>query len=830
LNLENLQLRYLQDMKVLKFGGTSVKNAENISKVINIIKSKLDIGEDIAVVCSAMGGITDLLIKMSELAAAGKDEYIAYYHQFRDRHESAAKTLLGESGYMQVIAKLDENYDTLKDLLKGILLVREVSPRTMDYVLSFGERSSNFLIAEALKIRDVKAEYLDARKVIFTNKEFGSAKVDTDLTNKKLNEHFTAQKGIVQITTGFIASDRGGLTTTLGRGGSDYTAAIIAGALDATDLEIWTDVDGVMTSDPRKVKKAFTVGQLSYAEAMEMSHFGAKVIYPPTIQPAMDKLIPIYIKNTFNPTHPGTRIHTEGDENFRSPIKGISALSDIVLLSLEGSGMMGMPGISGRLFSTLAKDKINVILITQASSEHSISFAIANRDAIRAKALIEEEFDREIINQNIKPIVIENDKVIIAVIGEKMKSVPGVAGNLFQSLGKNGINVSAIAQGSSELNISFVIKKSDQSKALNLIHDSFFLSSEKRINIFAIGVGLIGGTLLQQIEDQKEYLKNDLSLELKIVGLSNSRKMTFDEDGLDAVEWKSRIESSDTKADVSAFVAKMKKMNLPNTIFIDNTASTVVPEFYKEILSASISIVTPNKIATSSSYDHYLDLKNTAKAKNVQFLYETNVGAGLPVISTLQGLINSGDKIEKIEAVVSGSLSYIFNNFDGAEPFHDLVMKAKELGYTEPDPRDDLSGSDVRRKIIILTREAGIAIEPDDVKLEPILPKVCMEANDVPAFFATLKDKNDYFVGLIEKAKSEDKVLRFIASMENGKAKISLQAVGIDNPFYSLQMSDNMIVFTTKRYNDRPLIVRGPGAGAEVTAGGVFSDVISIGK
>ena len=817
-------------MKVLKFGGTSVKNAENIGKVINIIKSKLDRGEEIAVVCSAMGGITDLLIKMSELAAAGKDEYIAYYHQFRDRHESAAKSLLGEDGYLKVIAKLDDNYDTLKDLLKGILLVREVSPRTMDYVLSFGERSSNFLVAEALKVQKVNAEYLDARNVIFTNREFGSAKVDTNLTTQKIKEHFDKNKGVIQMITGFIASDKGGLTTTLGRGGSDYTAAIVAGALGATDLEIWTDVDGVLTSDPRKVKKAFTVNQLSYAEAMEMSHFGAKVIYPPTIQPAMDKLIPIYIKNTFNPTHPGTRIHTKGDENFRSPIKGISALSDVVLLNLEGSGMMGTPGISGRLFSTLAKEKINVILITQASSEHSISFAISVGDAKKAKALIEEEFDKEISNQNIKPIVIEHDQVIIAVIGENMKSVPGVAGNLFQSLGKNGINVSAIAQGSSELNISFVIKKSDESKALNMIHDSFFLSSEKTINIFAIGVGLIGGTLLQQIEDQKEYLKNDLALELKIVGLSNSRKMIFDADGLDAVEWKSRIKSSDLKANASEFVAKMKKMNLPNTIFIDNTASKSVPEFYKEILSASISIVTPNKIATSSSYEHYLDLKHTAKSSNVQFLYETNVGAGLPVLSTLQGLINSGDKIEKIEAVVSGSLSYIFNNFDGAEPFHDLVMKAKELGYTEPDPRDDLSGSDVRRKIIILTREAGIAIEPEDVVLEPILPSICMQAPDVPSFFATLKDENDYFKGLIKRAISDGKVLRFIASMENGKAKISLQAVGTDSPFYSLQMSDNMIVFTTKRYNDRPLIIRGPGAGAEVTAGGVFSDIISIGK
>ena len=816
-------------MRVLKFGGTSVKNAENINKVLDILQSKLDKGENFAVVCSAMSGITDLLIKMSELAAKGKDEYIAYYHQFRDRHESTAKALLGDEHYLRVADKLDQNYQVLKNLLKGIFLVREASLRTMDYVLSFGERNSNFIIAEALQKRGVDADYLDAREIIVTNKNFGAAKVDFDATSEKIKAHFSKDRGI-QIITGFIASAKGGLTTTLGRGGSDYTAAIIAGVLDATDLEIWTDVDGVLTSDPRKVKKAFTVDKLSYAEAMELSHFGAKVIYPPTIQPAMSKGIPIFIKNTFNPDHPGTKIHKETDDSFRSPIKGISALSNIALMNLEGSGMMGTPGISGRLFSTLAKADINVILITQASSEHSISFAVADKDAVNAKIHIEEEFKKEISDSNIAPIQIDKDQVIIAVIGEKMRSVPGIAGKLFNSLGKNGINVAAIAQGSSELNISFVIDREDQSKAMNLIHDSFFLSEQKRINIFSIGVGLIGGTLLSQIEDQKDYLRDDLSLELKIAGLSNSRKMLFNAEGIDAKTWKEKMEDSDLKADIRAFVDTMIKMNLPNTIFIDNTASGDVPEFYKEILESSISIVTPNKIATSSSYSHYLDLKNTAKRNNVQFLYETNVGAGLPVINTLQGLINSGDRIEKIEAVVSGSLSYIFNNFDGSVPFSDLVMEAKKLGYTEPDPRDDLSGSDVRRKIIILTREAGIAIEPEDVELEPILPESCMEAKGIEAFFEALENENDHFNKMIKDAKENNKVLRFIASTQNGKARISLQAVGPDNPFYSLQMSDNMIVFTTKRYSNRPLIVRGPGAGAEVTAGGVFSDIITIGK
>lgn len=816
-------------MKVLKFGGSSVKNSENINKVLDILEAKINNGEQLTVVCSALGGITDLLIKMSELAAKGKDEYIAYYHQFKDRHESTAKSLLGDQHYMAIAEELDQNYSVLKDLLKGIFLVREVSMRTMDYVLSFGERNSNFIIAQGLSKRGIKADYLDARKIIVTNKDFGSAKVNFEVTNEKIKAHYSENKD-VQIVTGFIGSDSGGLTTTLGRGGSDYTAAILAGALDADDLEIWTDVDGVLTSDPRKVKKAFTVDRLSYAEAMEMSHFGAKVIYPPTIHPAMSKNIPIYIRNTFNPGHPGTKIHKGSDENFRSPIKGISALTNIALMNLEGSGMMGTPGISGRLFSTLATARINVILITQASSEHSISFAIADSDSLRAKALLEEEFQKEIDLKNIAPIGIDEDQVIIAVIGEKMKSVPGIAGNLFNSLGKNGINVSAIAQGSSELNISFVINKDDQSKAMNIIHDSFFLSEQKSINIFSIGVGLIGGTLLSQIEDQKDYLRDDLSLELKVAGLSNSRKMIFDAEGIDTIKWKDQIETSNLNANIRGFVDTMIEMNLPNTIFIDNTASGDVPEYYKEILEESISIVTPNKIATSSSYAHYLDLKNTAKKNNVQFLYETNVGAGLPVISTLQGLINSGDRIEKIEAVVSGSLSYIFNNFDGSKPFSELVMEAKKLGYTEPDPRDDLSGSDVRRKIIILTREAGIGIEPEDVELDPILPKSCIEADGIDAFFKALEAENNHFNKMIEKARSEEKVLRFIASTHNGKAKISLQAVGQNSPFYSLQMSDNMIVFTTKRYNTRPLIVRGPGAGAEVTAGGVFSDIITIGK
>lgn len=815
-------------MKILKFGGSSVKNAENISLVLDIIQDHLSNGDEVAIVCSALGGITDLLIEMATKASKGNEDYHLLYADFVSRHESTALELLHEN-YGEIKEELNQNHNVLRSLLKGINLVREISPRTMDYVLSFGERNSNFIISHALIKRGIAAEYLDARKIITTNKRFTAAKVKFDITNEKIVNHFTKKKGIVQVTTGFIAAAVGGLTTTLGRGGSDYTAAIMAGALKAKTLEIWTDVDGVLTCDPRKVKKAFTLPELSYAEAMEMSHFGAKVIYPPTIQPALSAGIPIYIKNTFNPNFPGTRIHKSADPNFKSPIKGISSLKDISMMTLEGSGMMGIPGTSARLFSALGKADINVILITQASSEQSITFAVAQKDAKRAQRNINDEFEKEIDQNLILPVKAKSDLVIMAVIGENMKNVPGIAGKLFESLGRNGINIIAIAQGSSEFNISFVISENQELKALNLIHDQFFLSDLKRINVFALGVGLIGGTLLDQIRGQHDDLKKELLIELNVAGVSNSRKMYFNQDGIELSQWRSDLESSTDDADVDRFIKNMIEMNLPNSVFVDNTASKIVPKYYKKILSSNISIVTPNKVATSSSYKNYLELKEIAKSRGVKFLYETNVGAGLPVINTLQGLINSGDKIEKIEAVVSGSLSYIFNNFDGTTPFSELVTKAKDLGFTEPDPREDLSGADVSRKIIILTREAGIPIESDDVMLNPILPQHCMEAPDVDTFFKVLESENQYFDKLVSDAAKEKKVLRFIAIMEGGKASISLQAVGEDNPFYSLAHSDNMIVFTTKRYHSRPLIIRGPGAGAEVTAGGVFADIISIG-
>lgn len=817
-------------MKVLKFGGSSVASADRIRNIISIVKPRIASGEKLTIVFSAFGGITDMLIEMSELASQGKNKYIALYHQFKDRHSVAARELLTEDKYFSLNVAMDEHHETLKDLLKGIYLVREASPRTMDYVLSFGERNSNFIIAEAMNESGIQAEFLDARKIIKTNKDFGSAKVNFKLTDPAIQNYYKEHNDKVQIVTGFIGSDIGGLTTTLGRGGSDYTAAILAGALHARELEIWTDVDGVLTCDPRKVKQAFTIPQLSYAEAMEMSHFGAKVIYPPTIQPALRKGIPIYIKNTFNPGFVGTLIHKEPDPTFKSTIKGISSLCNLSLIRLQGSGMMGVPGVSARLFTALGREKVNVILITQASSEHSISIAVTDKEARKAISSISEEFEKEIEDGLIEPVKAEADLCVVAIIGEQMKNVPGVAGRLFESLGKNGINVIAIAQGSSELNISFVISKHDEAKALNAIHDSFFLSDTKRIHVFMIGVGLIGGTLLTQMQEQEEALKIHNSLRIKVCGLANTKKMIFNENGINLQTWRQELKENDLPSDINAFADKMIKMNLSNSIFIDNTADGNIPDLYEKIFKSSISIATPNKIAASSAYENYNYLKQLAKKNNVQFLFETNVGAGLPVISTLRNLIHSGDRILTIEAVLSGSVSYIFNNFDGSRPFSTLVKEAKELGYTEPDPRDDLSGADVKRKITILARESGYQVESNEVVIRPILPESCMEAKSVEDFFVALEKEDAHFSELLNKAKSQNGVLRFVAKAQDGNVTCGVEFAGSDSPFYNLGGSDNMIVFTTQRYKQRPLVVRGPGAGAEVTAAGIFAEIISAGS
>lgn len=815
-------------MKVLKFGGSSVAKPERILGIAKILKDYYTQGEKFTVVFSAFGGVTDSLIQMSELAAEGSEDYLIHYEAFKTRHLEAASELLTNEYLAKVLPELENNMEVLKNLLYGVFLVREASTRTMDYVLSFGERSSAFIISFLLQQEGLNAKYLDARKVIKTDKSFSSAKVDLELTYKKIKSYYE-QNPETHIVTGFIASAKGGLTTTLGRGGSDYTASLLAAGLNAEVIEIWTDVDGVLTADPRKVKKAFTIPNMTYSEAMEMSHFGAKVIYPPTLQPALSKAIPLYIKNTFNPSFQGTLVSKEKDPN-GPDIQGISSISNVALLTLQGSGLFGVPGMASRLFSSLAQAEINVILITQGSSEHSISFAVQPKLAEKARKRVEKEFEYEISLGVIDRVKVEEDLSVVAIIGENMRYRPGIASRLFQALGKNGINIVAIAQGSSELNISVVINREDESKALNALHQAFFLSDTKELHLFMVGVGLIGSTLIEQIKKQSDYLRETRSLEIKVVGLANSKKMLFQEEGVDLDHWKDHLLASEVQMKISGFINAMKNMNLENSIFIDNTASDQIAKHYETILDASISISTPNKIATSSAYLQYTRLKSIANKRGVQFMYETNVGAGLPVISTLNDLKNSGDKILKIEGVLSGSLSFIFNSFDGSNAFSSIVKEAKKKGFTEPDPRVDLNGIDVRRKLLILAREAGVPLEATDVEIKNILPKECQEADTVESFFKELKKADKYFESLVDHAIKNNKKLRMVAKLEGEKASISLQEVDQNHPFYHLSGSDNLIVFTTDRYQERPLVVRGPGAGAEVTAAGVFAEIITIGN
>ncbi|MEM1358555.1 MAG: bifunctional aspartate kinase/homoserine dehydrogenase I [Bacteroidota bacterium] len=816
-------------MKVLKFGGSSVAKPDRIRGIVDILKSYYAGGDHFTVVFSAFGGVTDSLIEMSQLAAAGDDRYGAAFDAFAQRHQEAIKDLLPEGELRnETAAQMRKSHDVLKNLLYGIFLVREASLRTMDYVLSFGERSSAYIIAQTLQQSGIPAEFLDARKVIQTDKNFGSAKVDFDKSYEQIRAYY-AEHPKIQVVTGFISSAKGGLTTTLGRGGSDYTASLIAAGLNAQAIEIWTDVSGVLTADPRRVKKAFTIPKMTYAEAMEMSHFGAKVIYPPTLMPALHKRIPLYIKNTFDPSFPGTKVSEESSPD-NVAVRGISSINNIALLTISGSGLFGVPGISARLFGALAQDGINIILITQGSSEHAISFAVKPTDADRARTAVETAFEYEIERGVVNPIKVERDLSVVAIIGENMRYQPGISGRLFQALGKNGINAVAIAQGSSELNVSVVIPKEDENKALNALHEAFFLSDYKTLHLFIVGVGLIGGTLLKQIEEQNAYLREKLGMEVKVVGMANSKKMLFEPEGLELQGWRKQLAASPTKADLAVFVGRMRDLNLSNSIFVDNTADDKIATYYEGILDESISISTPNKVATSSSYLQYQRLQTIAAKRGVQFHYETNVGAGLPIISTLRDLLDSGDRIRKIEGVLSGSLSFIFNNFDGSRPFYEIVQEAKENGFTEPDPRVDLSGKDVGRKILILARETGVALETENIKLVGFLPEGAMEATSVADFFTVLEKQTDYFAKLQADAAKEDKVLRMIASLTGEEATVGIQAVGPDNPFYGLSGSDNMIVFTTDRYQERPLVVRGPGAGAEVTAAGVFAEIIKIGK
>ncbi|MFM2135214.1 MAG: hypothetical protein RL021_614, partial [Bacteroidota bacterium] len=754
--------------------------------------------------------------------------YVELFHSIRHRHHDAVKEL-GISRDKQLNDFLEERFAFLHDTLHGVYLVGELSARTLDFVSAHGELLSACIIAAYFRHRKVKAGFLDTREVIRTDEEFGSARVDFPVTNRNLRNYFKSSKNDLTIVTGFIAATAQKETTTLGRGGSDYTAAIVGAALNADEIQIWTDVDGVLTADPRKVRKAFSVPVMTYQEAMEMSHFGAKVIHPPTILPALARGIPLRIKNSFKPEHPGTFISTKSvDSGFL--IKGLSSIDDIALLTLEGSGMVGVTGISARLFGALSAARINVILITQGSSEHTITFAVKPSDAGPAKRAIESAFALELKSKLIEPVRVEEGLSVLAVIGENMKNTPGVSGRLFQALGKNGISVVATAQGSSELNISTVIHRPDLVKALNAIHQAFFLSGTHTLSVFLVGTGLIGKTLVEQIEHHRQYLRTSRSLEINIVGVANSKRMYFDADGINTRKIYEKLETAGDPMDPAAFVQRMVDLNLPHSVFVDCTSSDAVTACYPDVLSNSISIVTPNKLANSGPYKMYRKLHELADRHNVRFLYETNVGAGLPVINTLNSLITSGDRILSIEAVLSGTLSFIFNTFRKGVSFAATVKEARERGYTEPDPRIDLSGKDVARKLLILGRETGMQLEMKDIRIDQLLPSNCLRAKTVNDFMKELQRSDGYFETMTAKAEAKGHKLRFIARLENGKATIVLKEVNEQHPFYHLSGSDNIISFRTERYNDRPLVVKGPGAGAAVTAAGVFADIISIGN
>jgi bifunctional aspartokinase / homoserine dehydrogenase 1 len=813
-------------MKVLKFGGTSVGTPDTIKGLLQILKDYYQRGERFTVVFSAFSKVTDTLIEMATKASKGDEHYRDVLEKVRARHFAAIEQLLEPANRPPVEAHIAANFESLANVLQGIFLLHEVSARSLDFVVSFGERNAAFIIAHAMRQAGIPTEFLDARDVVRTDAHFGAARVDFDETNRRVQAHYAAHPQ-VQSVTGFIGSTPDGITTTLGRGGSDYTAAILGAALHAAAIEIWTDVDGVLTADPRRVKKAFTLPTMTYREAMEMSHFGAKVIYPPTILPALAKGIPLVIKNTFNPSFSGTYISNQPEKS-DAPIKGISSINQICLLTLQGSGLFGVPGIAARLFGALAQAGVNIVIITQGSSESSITFAVSPAQAKLAQRAAEKEFAYEIRERLIEPLKIEDNLAVVAVVGENMRYRPGVAGRLFQALGRNGINISAIAQGSSELNVSVVIGAADETKALNAIHEAFFLSDTKTLHLYLVGVGLIGSTLLQQIEAQAAFLREKRNLEIKIVGLANSRHMVLDANGMELKGWKTALESGETFS-MPRFVEQMRAFNLPNAIFVDNTASESVAGFYEQILDASISISTPNKLAASSPYLQYSRLKQIADRRGVQWRYETNVGAGLPIITTLSDLIHSGDRILKIEGIFSGTLSFIFNNFKSGVNFSDIVKEAKQRGLTEPDPREDLSGADVRRKLLILARETGLPLESHDIQVENILPADCLAAASVPAFLEALEKHDGHFEQMRQQADNQGKALRFVAKLEDGAASISLQAYDQNHPFYFLSGSDNMVVFSTERYRERPLVVRGPGAGAEVTAAGVFAEVIALG-
>ena len=807
-------------MKVMKFGGTSVGSVDSILKVKQIVEAA---EEPVIVVVSALGGITDKLINTSQMAANGDAEYEKEYREIVNRHIEMVYTVIpaGE-GRTVLLDKVNELLSELKDIFQGIYLIKDLSSKTSATIVSYGERLSSIIAATLIK----GAVWYDSRNFIKTEKKHAKHILDSELTTSLVKETFD-EIPQVALVPGFISTDKNsGEVTNLGRGGSDYTASIIAASLNAASLEIWTDVDGFMTADPRVISTAYTINELSYVEAMELCNFGAKVVYPPTIYPVCHKNIPILIKNTFNPEAPGTIIKQEVDSGSKA-IKGISSINDTTLITVTGLGMVGVIGVNFRIFKALAQNGISVFMVSQASSENSTSIGVRNQDAALACEVLNEEFAKEIEMGEISPVVAEMNLATIAIVGENMKHTPGIAGKLFGTLGRNGISVIACAQGASETNISFVVEAKSLRKSLNVIHDSFFLSEYQVLNLFICGTGTVGGSLIEQIRCQQQKLMQERGLKLKVVGIADGHRALFTRAGIDLASYREEMEEKGIPSSAAVLHDEIIGMNIFNSVIVDCTASAEVASLYKEFLMHNISVVAANKIAASSDYSIYSELKQIARRRGVKFLFETNVGAGLPIINTINDLINSGDKILKIEAVLSGTLNYIFNKISADVPFSQTIKMAQEERYSEPDPRIDLSGKDVIRKLVILAREAGYKLEQTDVEKHLFVPSDFFEG-PLEEFWKKVPSLDADFEARRRKLESENKRWRFVAKLENGKGSVSLQEVDSKHPFYGLEGSNNIILLTTERYKEYPMMIQGYGAGASVTAAGVFADIMSI--
>ncbi|WP_282036335.1 bifunctional aspartate kinase/homoserine dehydrogenase I [Saccharicrinis aurantiacus] len=807
-------------MKVLKFGGTSVGSSDSIKQVKSIIDSQ---SEQVVVVVSAVGGVTDEFINAANLAKIGDNFCFDILSDVKEKHYTIISDLFTLEIAQGIKYKVDQLFDEVSTIIKGVYMLKEITRKSEAIITSFGERLSSFIVAEYIS----GATLFESQKYIITNEVYGKDSVDYDLTAENLNT-IKDKLGDVSVFPGFVATNKNKELTTLGRGGSDYTASILAATYDASVLEIWTDVNGFMTADPRIISRAYCIDQLSYSEAMELSHFGAKVIYPPTILPVFKKKIPIRIKNTFNPEAVGTLINDEKEIIKDKKIKGISSISDVSLLTVQGIGMIGVTGISMRLFKSLAKDDINVILISQASSENSISVVIESSIANRAVELLQEEFAAEVALNQINNISVEKDMSVIAIVGENMKHTTGISAKLFNSMGRNGINIFAIAQGASELNISFVVKEKDLKKGLNVAHEAFFLSHYTVLNLFLVGTGTVGNMLIEKLKNQSETLLKENKLKIRIAGITNSRKMLFDKQGIDAKSITSELMERGEEANLDVFKQRVIEYNLANSVMVDCTANQIISELYYDVLNANVSVVTANKIASSSEYSLYQKLKATALSKGVKFLFETNVGAGLPIIAPLRDLVMSGDKILKLEAVLSGTLNYIVNTLSEDKPLSAVIQEAKDKGFSEPDPRIDLSGTDVVRKILILAREAGYAMEQSDIKVTPFVPQEYMDAPSLDVFMKEVVKLNDSFEEQRKRLVSEGKRLRYGAKLEDGKAEVGFIEVDQAHPFYDLEGSNNIILINSEHYKEHPMQIKGYGAGADVTAAGVFADIIKV--